>query len=226
LNRAPGPSQLAPGVIHVWRADLDHAVEGADLLTSSERDRAAQYRFEADRKRWTSSRSILRRLLGIYLGEDPRLVSIGVGEHGKPELLPRRAPPIDAPSPLQFNLSHSGSLALYAFAIDNPVGVDVELASRLVDPAAIARSIPGIGDAVRLAELEEPERSREVLRVWVRTEAALKCRGTGLAAQAQHTVPHEPWVVDLDVGAESAAALAAANPPAGLRTFEWGVVGS
>ena len=39
---------------------------------------------------------------------------------------------------LCFNLSHSGASALYAFAADGPVGVDVEVARRPLDAVALA----------------------------------------------------------------------------------------
>ena len=61
-----------------------------------------------------------------YLGLDPRALEFSRGEHGKPML----ATP--GTGPLQFNLSHSGDLALYAVSDAGAVGIDVEVRRRRV----------------------------------------------------------------------------------------------
>lgn len=163
------------------------------------------WRVEPDRER-----RALRAVLAHYLEEDPAGIELRRGEHGKPELA-------DPSSPLRFNLSHSGVLALVAVTHERQVGVDVEridssrdvlrLAGRALDPAAAA--------AVRAA----PPKERAVAfhEAWARREAIAKCLGTGLAAP----LPPAPVAVTaLDAGPGYAAALAVAGnnlPP--LRLF-------
>ncbi len=193
------------------------------MLTGSELARAERFRFELDRKRWTRARTILRSLLGTYLGLDPHIVEITAGDHGKPTLVPQRTESIGNASRLQFNLSHSGDLVLYAFAIDNPVGVDVEVARGPIDEASFPWAIVGEHEAARLRAFRGVGQQRELLRAWVRTEAALKCRGTGLGAglQGDDADSHPLWLVDLDVGSRAAAALAVTEAPARVRVWEW-----
>jgi 4'-phosphopantetheinyl transferase len=218
---APEQPTLAPGIVHVWRADLDSPLDEAEVLSTAELARAERFRFEIDRRRWMCARTILRVLLGRYLTIDPHTVEITTGEHGKPTLLPRKAEPIENASRLQFNISHSDAVALYAFAIDNTVGIDVEVARRPIDEAAIAWAILSDREGTRIRALIAPERERELLRAWVRTEAVLKCLGTGLGAGLEHADPRGLWLVDIDAGSRSAAALAVANPPHCLRTWKW-----
>jgi 4'-phosphopantetheinyl transferase len=208
----PEPPTLAPGIVHIWRADLDGLSYTSEVLSAAELARAERFRFEVDRRRWKSARTVLRMLLAMYLGIGPRSVEITTGEHGKPTL---------NTSHLQFNLSHSEGLALYAFAIDNPVGIDVEVAGRPIDEAAVALAIPSDPGATRVKVFRESERQRELLRVWVRNEAVLKCLGTGLGAAPDHADVSGLWLVDLDVGSWPAAALAVAEPPRCVRTWEW-----
>ncbi|HEY6729935.1 MAG TPA: hypothetical protein VI039_02805 [Solirubrobacterales bacterium] len=61
----------------------------------------------------------LRRVLAVYLGEEPARIQLEKGEHGKPRLAGNEPP-------LKFNLSHSGDLALVAVSGANEMGVDVE----------------------------------------------------------------------------------------------------
>jgi 4'-phosphopantetheinyl transferase len=214
------------GVVDVWRADLAaDAGEGlAMLLAPDERERAARFAQPDDGRRWARGRGILRALLGRYLDADPAALRFVEGEHGKPALAGEGAGAVAAGgAPMELNLSHSGDVALYAFARGRAVGVDVELARRPVDAVAIARRVLGAETAAALAAIENgEERDRAFLCAWSRHEAALKCRGTGIGAAAAGIAPQEGlWIVELDVGLDGAAALAVDGPPCELRRFAW-----
>ena len=142
----------------------------AGLLCEQEQARAERILDDRARPLWMRSRGVLRALLGRYLQRDPGTLRFSLGAHGKPALLG------GGPA---FNLSHSGTLAVYAISASGEVGVDVQLARRRIDEAAIARRFLAAADAQRLAQLPAPERRAEFLRAWVRHEATLKCRGTG-----------------------------------------------
>ena len=117
----------------------------------------------------------LREVLALYLDEDPARIELRRSEHGKPALA-------DPSSPLRFNLSHSGDLALVAVTHRREVGVDIErirprrdlrrLAERALDPAAAAM--------VRAAPPDD--RPTAFHRAWTHREAIAKCLGTGLGA--------------------------------------------
>jgi len=230
----PWPPRLELATVDVWRADLGAAwVAERELLSDAERERAARFLREEDGRRWAASRGILRALLGAYLDADPHALGFAEGPHGKPRL----ATPAPAAAAggsmrgggestdaarLRFNLSHSGDVALYAVTTDREVGVDVELPRRPVEHVAIARRILGDAEAERLAALEPPGREREFLRAWVRYEAALKCRGTGIGgADSGSADGPEPWLCELDPGAPAAAALAVAGGPHAVRRLRW-----
>ena len=67
--------ELPVGTVHLWELDLDHFLF-SDVLSEDERARAAKFRFDHDRKRFTSGRSALRLLLGGYLKRDPEKMRI------------------------------------------------------------------------------------------------------------------------------------------------------
>jgi 4'-phosphopantetheinyl transferase len=218
----------------VWRADLSAVADDlGGFLSPAERARAARMSRERDRQLWTRAHGVLRVLLGRYLGSDPRTLRIGPERHGKPALLddphwstpegqPSRAETAGAiSSRLVFNLSHSGQLALFAFAETGSVGIDVEVARRRVNEVGIAERMLGAVEAKRLSALDPSAREREFLRLWARHEAKLKYWGTGLADQAIGTSKREPWVTELDVGPRAAAAVAAEDAPRELRCWDW-----
>ncbi len=230
---APGPQRplLADGAVHVWRADLAAGAEELEeLLCDEERVRAARIVNPRDGELWSRSRGLLRALLGRYLHRDPCSLRFAAGEHGKPALVcdagesPAHAPSSAASSrspQLSFNMSHSGQLALYAFSAAGAVGVDVEGARRPLDEVAIAARALGAAEARRLQALAPETRRREFLRAWTRHEAALKCRGVGIGGAEEATSGPRPWVAQLDVGPDAAAAVASERPARELRCWDW-----
>jgi len=82
-------------------------------------DRLDPPRGELHLWRLAASPTALRRVLAVYLGEEPERIELAKGEHGKPRLA-------EAPERLRFNLSHSGEVALVAVSGEFEVGVDVE----------------------------------------------------------------------------------------------------
>jgi 4'-phosphopantetheinyl transferase len=221
--------RLREGEIHVWRADLTAVGDDLlELLSPAERARAAHMRKELDRQLWGRARGVLRALLGRYLASDPRSLRFMPDGHGKPALVS------DAPaSPagerltqagtarLSFNLSHSQELALYAFTETGAIGVDVQVARRPIDELALAARAFGPAQTRHLEGLDPGLRAQAFLRLWVRHEAELKCRGTGIGGGRARAGEENLWTTQLEMGPRAAAAVAVERPPRELRRLEW-----
>lgn len=227
VYRVP-PSDLAlpPGEIHVWQAriadrpDLD-SLEGT--LSANERRRADRFHFDADRHRSIASRGILRRLLGCYLHVKPDEIAFQHGPQGKPEL---DESTMESTS-LSFNLAHSGDLAMYAFAWDRRLGIDVERLRDVPEALVIARN-HFTPDESRQLQASGASLQAAFFRLWTRKEAVIKAVGTGVstplhefdvssaapsdASWQRVSVPSQPrpewYVCDLPVAADYCAALA------------------
>jgi 4'-phosphopantetheinyl transferase len=169
-------SAIAADEIHIWRASLEQPTEATErlrgLLADDELARAAKFRFARDRDRYIVGRGLLRSLLGDYLGQPPRELRFGYGEFGKPVL--------DGGGP-HFNLSHSGSLALFAFSADTELGVDVELANADFAKERIAERFFSKEEVHVLRSLAEPLQATAFMTCWTRKEAFIKARGDGLS---------------------------------------------
>jgi len=217
--------------VHVWRADLQRIPERlTELLSPDERKRAAGFARGRDGRLWARSRALLRELLGGYLQVGGRGLRFATGPHGKPALPPRRpgaaglsdtGPP--ERTPLEFNLSHSAGLGLYAFSTAGPVGVDVELERRSIDALALAARTFGRAEAERLERLDPAAREQEFRRAWVRHEAAVKCLGTGIGAGPYAgSGGGTQWIAELEMETGAAAAVALGTAPSELRCWEGG----
>lgn len=225
----PGPlrPRLGDGAVHVWRADLTAVSDDLiEHLSRDERARAKRILREHDRRLWAHSRGVLRALLGRYLHKDPRALRFVTGAYGKPALDESAGSPIgpDATKttqPLRFNLSHSGEIALYAFSKTAEVGVDVEVDRRALDVGAVAARALGPADALRLEALDPATGKREFLRAWVRREAELKCRGTGIGGLAVDRSECKLWTSKLEMGARGRAAVAVERQPGELTCWDW-----
>jgi 4'-phosphopantetheinyl transferase len=220
----PGHPHLAPGAVDVWRVDLAVVPDDLlELLSPGEHARAERMARARDRELWARSRGVLRGLLGRYLQTDGRTLRLVTDGRGKPTLDPDRARTEReaASTQLCFNLSHSGTTALYAFSTAGPVGIDVEVARRPIDTVALATRALGPAEAARLRELDPRRREQEFLRAWVRHEATLKCLGLGIGGSAQGRAEPAPWIAELDIGERAAAALALSAGPTYVRCWDW-----
>jgi 4'-phosphopantetheinyl transferase len=167
---------LAEGELHIWQATLDVGRDQADrlsrILSEDERERAARFHFERDRIRYTAGRAQLRTLLAGYLDAAPAELVFSYGANGKPSL-PAHAP--------QFNLSHSGALALCAVTADAEIGVDVELYDQTFGAERIPERFFAPDEVRALRALPEHLQARGFLELWTRKEAFIKARGDGLS---------------------------------------------
>ena len=172
----PLDPQLDTDTVHVWQAVLDAPPEQLAyyemLLAEEERERAARFHFDRDRKQYIAGRGVLRVLLGRYLKRPPADIDISYSEYGKPFL---------SGSELRFNLAHSGGIALFAFCLNDDVGVDVEVERELSDALAIAERFFSPAERETLRSLPQAEQVPAFFRCWSRKEAFIKAVGEGLS---------------------------------------------
>ncbi|MFY9779397.1 MAG: 4'-phosphopantetheinyl transferase superfamily protein [Candidatus Baltobacteraceae bacterium] len=219
--------------VHVWSVRLDEdaaaLAEFAQLLAEDERERAARLRFERDRRAFVLARGALRILLGAYAGEPPAEIAFAYGAAGKPRLA--------SGAPLDFNVSHSGGFALFAFARDCELGLDVEAVRPVERLDEIAERFFCTEERQELRALSAAERELAFFRCWTRKEAFIKATGEGLSAPLDRfRVTLRPgeaarllhvggdrgqaraWTMhDLALGTAYAGALAYRKPPLTLR---------
>jgi 4'-phosphopantetheinyl transferase len=169
------PRSLSHGEVHLWTVPLQSAPditsELAGILSDCELARAEKMAAPGLRTGSILSRGVLRSLLGYYLGIASNTVEIRYGPNGKPVIQ----------GPVRFNVSHSGSVAAFAFAVGCELGLDVEEIRPFADLAAVAARFFSPEEAEELAKLPRAEQELAFFRCWTRKEAYVKAVGTGLS---------------------------------------------
>lgn len=171
-NEFPG---LEPGEVHIWttsvlgiKEQLQHL---RSLLTEEEAAKIAFYKFEHTRQSYVVSQAVLRVLLSLYLGVEPREVNLGVRSKGKPFLKHDR--------PIFFNLSNSDGVCVFAFSGDGEVGIDLERIRPMTDIDQLIQN--NLTSREKEYVLKDPEKSlRRFFRFWTFKESYLKAIGEGM----------------------------------------------
>jgi 4'-phosphopantetheinyl transferase len=145
------------------------------VLDARERDRAARFLRPADRVRYAASHAALRLILGEALDRPPEALCLAADAGGRPHLSGALSGALD------FNLSHSGELALVGLSSIGAIGVDVELIRPLDDALRIARAHFAADEAAALAALPTHDVNSAFFGLWTRKEAFVKALGTGLS---------------------------------------------
>ena len=219
----PQTLSLQSREVHVWRSRLEQPPQRVDeflrTLDDHERERASRFHFDKHRRHFVVGRGVLRLLLARYLGTQPEVVQFNYGSHGKPSLGGTH----NAAS-LRFNASHSGEMALYAFAQDQEVGVDIEYIKSDFAPEEIAERFFSPREIEILTSLPKQERAAAFFRLWTRKEAYIKAIGVGLSHPLNEfdvTLPIPEWsMFDLEIGPGYAAAVTVSDPVNKLTMFD------
>ena len=236
-NFPPAPTRLMLEVyqVDVWRADLELGPQELyrlqQTLSPDELDRIARLHFPKDQQRFIAARGILRDILARYLGRSPAELHFSYTSFGKPSL----ASDCAADS-LRFNLSHSGSIALYAVTRQREVGIDLERIEPRFAADDIAEKFFSRNEIAAFHFLPASARLRAFFNCWTRKEAYVKARGAGLQIPLESfdvsLAPDEPaaflsegefgWSLRaLPLDPEYAAAVAVEGNGWQLRLWHW-----
>lgn len=230
--------------IHIWKAllktsevELDHLLTG---LSDDELRRAGRYRFFRDRIRFTLSRHILRSLLSAYTHILPSAIEFSYCRYGKPSLRKGLLPEDN----LEFNVSHSGDYALFAFAQNRRIGVDIEFISEDLKDIGFCRSFFSDYELSMLFSLPLGQQRQAFYECWTKKEAFIKAVGIGLSfpldgfdvsvgnetrllsLRDKTAGEADDWsVYRIDANPLYAAALVAEGSPSVIRFFEYELSG-
>lgn len=156
-------AQLASGAAVVFTDTITALQDFDPALTQEETDRIARMRLPDQRRTHALGRGLIR-----YFGDLPTL-AFTQSAHSKPT----------APE-LFFNISHSGARVAIALHQSQPLGVDVERHTRNIRQDGMVDHVCHPSEKAWITAHPEEQRDTAFLRCWVRKEAVLKARGTGL----------------------------------------------
>ncbi|HEU5281164.1 MAG TPA: 4'-phosphopantetheinyl transferase superfamily protein [Gammaproteobacteria bacterium] len=194
------------------------------LLSPDEQKRASQFHFEHHRTHFIAARGFLRLTLGFILNQDPKNLVFTYGKHQKPALKNEA---------LQFNLAHSGELAVLATHPIHPLGIDIEQV-QTQNKRDIAERFFSAEENAFLNRCSDQEQNDAFFALWARKEAVVKAIGTGLQQSlSSFTVPltahnaliivdEKPWRVwPLAIHPNYASALATHPDIKNISFWQW-----
>src|SRR5262245_5656323 len=117
---------LSPAEIHVWLAYYDEMADAArdsacrELLDAAERMQEQQFHFARDRRRYLTTRAMVRWVLSRYVPIQPTAWSFCTNAYGRPQIANPEAMDAD----VSFNISHTHSLIVLAVTERRAIGVD------------------------------------------------------------------------------------------------------
>jgi len=165
----------------VWITHVSKAQEALAMfdpcLDDRDRERAARFKFPADRARFVLGRGMLRKCLGHYLEQPPETIELGYTDLGRP-IFP-------ADEKLQFSISHTQDLVGVALTDGANIGIDLEAISPHLDLLELAERIFSADDLAIFQAYANREKVAAFYRAWTRKEAYLKARGEGIAEGLQ-----------------------------------------
>lgn len=178
--------------VHIWvlsiNPSLAIAAKFEPVLSADEKHRAARFHFDHLRCSFVTTRGVLRCLLGRYLNLHPARIQFAYGLKGKPF--------VAAAASLEFNTTHSGDTAAFAFTVGCQIGVDLEQIRPLAEIQDIANHYFCSDEAAEIMSLPSEERERAFFLCWTRKEAYIKAIGYGLSAHLHDfrvtVLPGEP----------------------------------
>jgi 4'-phosphopantetheinyl transferase len=187
--------------VHIWPIVLtDFIAEKQvlfNLLSEDEAARALRFHLPLHRQRYVITRGLLRRLLSLYTDIPPGEIIFSYGPKGKPYLDNNNLN-------LQFNLSHSDEQAIYAFALDQEIGIDIQKINANFNIAVVKRLFSA-NEITELLALPLQEQSFGFYHIWTRKEAIIKTIGSSVfSSPADFSVslekPDQPIQLALPTG--------------------------
>jgi len=174
---APTPLQSPSSAVSLWWCALA-VFPGArasviDWLSNDERLRMERFGNDTLRTRYLVGRASLRWVLAQTLAVAPGAVSIVRGRRGRPELSDHQG--------IDFNVSHTGDVALIGVSLEGRIGVDVERGDRVIYATGLSRRILTERERAALPSDDDAAR-RRILRLWTCKEALAKATGDAMSA--------------------------------------------
>ena len=187
-------TELAENEVHIWlnylnvhEARIKHLYP---LLSNKEKERSERFKFYKHRKAFIASHGFMQVVLSYYIDSAAGEIEFTQTELGKPSLIDKQNT-----NNIQFNLSHSGNMAILAVCKQHALGVDIEYAERKIEWQGISKRFFTSNEQLELFKLDDASQRDAFFQIWTRKEAHMKVTGQGLSLAPSHfevTVPPLP----------------------------------
>ncbi|MEW4924159.1 4'-phosphopantetheinyl transferase superfamily protein [Algibacter sp. 2305UL17-15] len=163
--------------VYIWIINCNLTKDNISFLSSFLSDdeilKASKFRFNKDKNCSVITRGVLRLLTSKYLKINPEDIKFKYGKFGKPDF--------DFDTPLKFNVSHAGDLAVIGFVNNYDIGIDVEYIKGDFDVLEIVDNYFSKQEIKTLNSIPKTLQTEAFYRGWTRKEAFIKGKSLGLS---------------------------------------------
>jgi 4'-phosphopantetheinyl transferase len=162
---------------YIWKYNIQSMADAMlkkckAYLTPHELKRADRFVRQEDAHRLMVAYGGLRLILAEYLSLPPDSLALKTNSHGKPFL---------KNSSICFNISHANDWVMWAFTLDNEVGIDIEYERLDIEVLALAKRFFAKEEYEALKKTTPEHLLSAFYRCWTRKEAFIKAVGRGLS---------------------------------------------
>lgn len=141
------------------------------ILDKEELKRAKNYIYQKDRTRFIQDRRNLKKILSQYIDCNPSDVKISYQKKGKPHITDKK---------IEFNVSHSGDLSVYAVSTARKIGIDIEEIREIANIDTIMKYFYTKKESDQINRKKGLQRMKEFFKIWTQKEAIVKMFGMGI----------------------------------------------
>lgn len=150
--------------VHLWIVDRKTLFFSLADLTEEEKNHFRSM-FGEKKDLYIQRKALLRHLLSYYMKIPPLQLEIQQRKNGKPYI---------KNSGVEFSSSHSNDWLAFAFTLENPIGVDIEVKRDLQEKEDLIDKFFSQSEKEFLHETPFSEKTRRFWEIWNRKEACLK----------------------------------------------------
>lgn len=178
--------EQTPSHVHLWvlNGSSIFDIKNADiqLLDSTELEFSEKYHDDFARHQFLTSRILLRKILSRYCSVvSPKEWSFQKNRYGKLSISTEHNQPL-----LNFSISHSGPITVFALSQHPLTGVDIETIGRTNDYHAIAEKFFSEDEFSALMALKPNQQESRFYDFWTLKESFMKASGSGFYSGTKH----------------------------------------
>ncbi len=166
--------------IHVWWSNLDQPQNIVDnchsFLSSEEKNRINKYNTQLLKNRQVMSKAILKKLLSLYLEKNVKEINFIYNNYGKPYIACDKVA-----NSVKFNISHSENVGIFAFTLNDDLGVDIEKVKEYIEIDGIKEICFTNFEKEWYDNLNNEFKLEAFYKIWTIKEAFIKAIGEGFS---------------------------------------------
>lgn len=155
---------------------MSHAIinEFEGYLDETDTAQIQKLKFDYLRNRAVITKGLLRLLIGRYMNLNPGELEFSYNEFGKPFVYKDN-------NGIQFNISHSEDMAVFAFTRSTEIGVDIEKVKVIDDMAGVMNLCFTEYEKNWFKTINDDSRVETFYKIWTIKEAFIKAIGRGFS---------------------------------------------